>query len=74
MDRVRSWIQIQGELKRPHAREMFQVWKIQTNSPSSVSVQCILDGDQVAVFAIVGEIGPEVESDHDPVGGCSSRI
>lgn len=53
---------------------MFQVWRIQTNSPSSVSVQCILDGDQVAVFAIVGEIGPEVESDHDPVGGCSSRI
>lgn len=34
----------------------------------------MLDGYQVAVYVITGEIRPAVESDHDPVGGYSSSV
>lgn len=34
----------------------------------------MLDGDQVAVYVIMGEISPVVEPDHDFVGGCSSGV
>lgn len=37
--------------------EIFQVWEIPTNSPSSLT-GCVLDGDQVAVHVITGEIRP----------------
>lgn len=52
-------------------RKMSQVWEIPTNRPSSFS-GCVLDGDQVAVRVIRGDVG--VESGHDPVGGHGSGV